>query len=391
MELSKAEVDAELSRLAKRLAADREALADAVMERVSDDLPGWLHDPSLFEMSRVFARESIETELDCLGSGALPETCPPIDAAGARRGARAGTPVDALLMGYRAGHAAQWNAWFRLIEAEVDDDELRRELADRASRFFFDYADRLSRLATREFTEERDQMLRGREHRLVALVRELLDGGEVSAEDLGYDPRAHHIGVAAVGPDSGAGLRELADACDRALLTILVDEDLAWAWLGGGRPPRRGWEREAERVAGERGLRLCFGDPAEGPDGFRRSHRQAMRAQGVARPDRPREVVHYDRVALEALAASDESEARAFVARELGELDEDTRRAGRLRDTLKAYFATGQNATAAASALGVHEQTVGARLRAVEDRTGRAVAVRRAELETALRLREYLG
>ena len=46
---------------------------------------------------------------------------------------------------------------------------------------------------------------------------------------------------------------------------------------------------------------------------------------------------------------------------------------------------------AAAAALGVHEQTVAARLRAVEERTGRSVAARRAELETALRLREYLG
>lgn len=57
------------------------------------------------------------------------------------------------------------------------------------------------------------------------------------------------------------------------------------------------------------------------------------------------------------------------------------------RQTLRAWFAVGHNA----AALGVHEQTVAQRLRAVEERTGRPVASRRAELETALRLRDLLG
>jgi DNA-binding PucR family transcriptional regulator len=102
-------------------------------------------------------------------------------------------------------------------------------------------------------------------------------------------------------------------------------------------------------------------------------------------------VTHYGEVALEALAAGDPDEARAFVVRELRGLEGDDARARRLRETLRAWFAAGQNAAATAAALGVHEQTVAARLRAVEERTGAPPAARRAELETALRLREYLG
>lgn len=79
------------------------------------------------------------------------------------------------------------------------------------------------------------------------------------------------------------------------------------------------------------------------------------------------------------------------MARELSGLDGDDTRAARLRETLQAWFAAGHNATAAAAALGVHEQTVAQRLRTVEERTGRPVAARRAELETALRLRNLLG
>ena len=80
-----------------------------------------------------------------------------------------------------------------------------------------------------------------------------------------------------------------------------------------------------------------------------------------------------------------------LVARELHGLDGGDHRSERLRQTLRAWFAAGHNATAAAAALGVHEQTVAQRLRTVEERTGHPVAARRAELETALRLRDLLG
>jgi DNA-binding PucR family transcriptional regulator len=97
-------------------------------------------------------------------------------------------------------------------------------------------------------------------------------------------------------------------------------------------------------------------------------------------------VVHYEDIAVEAIALRDEEAARDFVASELRGIDGSDTRSTRLRETLEAYFASGQNAAATAAALGVHEQTVGQRLRAVEERTGRPIIERRAELEVALRL-----
>lgn len=337
-----ADLDTQLSQLARRLSSQATPLADAVMERMRETLPEWMRDPTLFETSRQFARESIELELQWLQAGSLPEACPAVDAGAARQGAHAGVPLDILLLGYRAGHAAQWRAWFRLVEADAPDNDLRRVLIERGSQFFFEYADRLSQFVTQEFTHERDRMLRSREHRRMSLIRELLEGGEVNAEDLGYDPSGHHIGVAAIGPGVESGLSELARSIDRTLLTLLVDDDVVLAWLGGRKSVEPGWEHAAERVARRRGLFLSFGDPAKGVDGFRRTHRQATRAQKFPSRDRPGEIVHHEQVALEALAAVDEEEAAAFIARELRGLDGEGTRDRRLRETLSVWFVTGQ-------------------------------------------------
>src|SRR5205085_10983649 len=98
-----------------------------------------------------------------------------------------------------------------------------------------------------------------------------------------------------------------------------------------------------------------------------------------------RQITHFDDVALVALMSGDEDGAREFVARELAGIEGDDARSRRLRETLSAYFSAGHNAAATAARLGVHEQTVALRLRAVEERTGYPVVSRHTELDTALR------
>ena len=101
---------------------------------------------------------------------------PEIDAQGARLSARAGVPLSRHLALYRIGHAAQWEAWFELVEADAPPPERRRALLLEGSRFFFAYADWLSGLAGAEYQHERERLLRSHEQRRVHLVRELLDG-----------------------------------------------------------------------------------------------------------------------------------------------------------------------------------------------------------------------
>ena len=381
--------------LAAVLAARSEELAEEYVRRASVEIPEWTVDrPDLAEVVRTGARRSISTELRALADGARPpRTCPEGDAEGARYAARLGVPLHFVLQQYRLGHAIQWEAWFELVEEAEPDPDARRELLERASRFFFDYADRMCRFGTEHYTDERERMLRNREHRRVHLVREVLDGREVEAGVLGYElDDVEHLGLIAWGPDAADAVRDLGRSLDRRTLIVGAAEETWWAWVGARReePDRERLDRVLARLRPRAGARLAFGAPAAGVRGFRRTHRQAMAAQRAAlHRDVP--ILRYDDVALESLAAADPEAAREFVVLELRGLDGDDGRSAKLRDTLEAWFESGQNAAAAAARLNVHEQTVAQRLRAVERRTGRAVASRRAELETALRLRSYLG
>ena len=377
---------------ASTLAAHVDELADEGVSRIRAQFPQYAVDvPELAEALSAGARPSILAELVAMqDDAALPDRCPAVDAEGARLAARFGVPIDSATWVYRVGHSVQWESWFRLIERHERDAEARRALLEVGSRFFFAYADRMSRWATEEYTAERDRMLRGREQRRVNLVRELLAGRDVDAGGLEYNLEFHHLGVIAWGSDAADSVRALAKSLDRRLLIVGAAEETWWAWLGGrvylsdrGRATLRRWRPP-------QGTRFAFGDEAAGREGFRSTHEQAVAAHRIASAaERP--VTHYEDVALEVLAGQDPERARAFVARELRGIDGEDVRSRRLRETLRAYFAAHQNAATAAAALGIHEQTVAQRLRAVEQRTGRSVAARRAELDTALRLREDTG
>jgi hypothetical protein len=403
--------------LAARLASRTGDLAKEYVRRVSVAVPEWTVDrPDLAATVRTGAEQSMGTELRALAYGARPlQACPEVDAEGARYAARLGVPLNVVLQQYRLGHAIQWEAWFELVEEEEPDPDARRELLERGSRFFFDYADRMCRFATEEYTDERERGLRGREQRRVQLVREALDGRDVAGDTLGYDlDGVEHVGVIAWGHEAADCVRELARGLDRRLLIVGAAEETWWAWLGarerggGGAGARAGGlggaaaadlapapderlDRALARLRPPHGGRLAVGAPASHREGFRRTHRQAVAAQRAGAHSLEA-VVRYEDVALESLAATDQAAARECVALELRGLDGGgDARSARLRETLRAWFACGQNAAATAALLGVHEQTVAHRLRAVEERTGRTVATRRAELETALRLRRYLA
>lgn len=105
--------------------------------------------------------------------------------------------------------------------------------------------------------------------------------------------------------------------------------------------PRRQRDPGARAFSTPAGVRLGLGVEADGVEGFRQSHLQAVKAaRAASRTDRS--VTRYDEFALEAMAAENETEARSFIARELRGLDGADARSQRLRETLRAYFAAGR-------------------------------------------------
>ena len=379
-----------LESLGERFLADREALADEMVERIRDAVTDFadFDGPELWEAMRASCLANLEAGLTGMSHQLeLPAEIPPDARDLALLAARLDLPLAGVLGAYRAGHAMMWQRWFDAVERQEVDDEARRAALHAASTYLFEYVDRLSTFVTAEYTAERDRFMRSREQRRTQLVRDILDGADPdpaeALRELDYDLRLHHLGAVVSGADVDGAVRELARTLDAPhRLTVSLAGDTAWAWLGRMR------EFDLpERIEPPAGGAVSLGDPGGGTDGFRRSHREAREAHRIALRGRGEaRLVRYDEVALESLVADDDARVRAFVARELRGIDGDDARSRRLRETLRAYFACAQNASAAAAMLGVHEHTVAYRLRTIEERLGRPVNARRPELETALRL-----
>ncbi len=383
---------ASLARVAAELLGGRDELADELVGAIHRRVPEYARfdGAELWEAVRDSCLANLDTGLAAIGDDRrVPERVPDDARELALLTARLGLPLGALLRTYRIGHAVVWERMFELLEAEPIAAPARREAIATASAYLFDHVDRVSAMITEEYTAERDRLLRSREQRRTQLIRDVLDGADpdpaAAAGTLDYDLRLNHLALVVSAPDAEAVVRSLARELDAPhRLVVVLTGDVAWGWLGRTR------EFELpERLPAVAEARISFGEPAAGVTGFRTSHRQARDAHRVAlRTGARAQPVRYDEVALESLAAADDERAALFVARELRGIDGDDARSRRLRTTLRAYFAAGQNASSAAAMLGVHEHTVAYRLRTIEAALGRPVTARRAELETALRLLE---
>lgn len=365
---------------------DLDRILEAHVRRMRERLPEWVvADPVALQRIRELSIESIAAEMRAFRSGTLPESCPEIDARSAGEIARLGLPIDLQLTGFRVGHRCQWEAWLELVERRVEDPERRRELLDRGSRFMFDYVDRLCGLITEEYERELERIKRSAGQRQVHLIRALLDGAEVDSNLLDWPLDHFHLGLLAWAEGGDEAARQLGAALGRPVMVIEASIEGSWfGWASAMTPLSDEDERTIARFRPAHG-RLAIGLEAPGAEGLRLTNRQARRAGWVAwYSDLP--VTRFADVALEALAIEDAESARSFTAKELDGLDDGSVRSSRLRETLLAYFESDHNAAAAAASLGVHQQTVANRIRAVEELLGVSVASRRAELEVALRL-----
>jgi hypothetical protein len=297
--------------------------------------------------------------------------------------ARVRLSLDELMQTRRLAHAVLWEA----LMDEVYGTELgavaHADLMKTSSRFLFAYVDCALPLLRAAYERERSTGLRDGARRRERLVQDLLSGLPVDPADLGYDLRGRHLCAVAWGAVPSAAIDALGAALGvRQQLLVTTSGSSAQAWLS---VPSGRCE---PAPALPDGTSCAIGEPAEGPEGFRVTHRQAHSAYRVSLRRPPGSLTRYRDVALVALAAADDAAAEDFVAHWLGPLaaDDDPRMAV-LRVTLATYFAVGQNALAAAARLGVNDRTVAYRLRRIEEQVlEEPIAARRDELAVALRL-----
>jgi hypothetical protein len=327
----------------------------------------------------------------------------------ARRLAQRNMPISALVRAYRIGHWRFLQWCLDELDRQGADGGLSAATNRRMLKVSFGYIDRVTEHLIEVHQLERDRWLLGRTAVRAARVRDILAEKEVDlnrAEPaLGYRLRQHHLGLVAWLPElprGGVGLARLERLtnkiaeeleCSARPLFVPRDEILSWAWLPFGSHSEVGWERLSSAVEdGDPSVRVCAGRVELGIEGFRSTHRQALRAQELAAVASPgAQFTAYSRVAPIALMCTNIEDMRAWVWSVLGPLAVDDEHSARLRETVQVFLATGGSYTATAGSQILHKNTVQYRIRKAEKIMGHTVQEGRTDLEVALLAVEYLG
>lgn len=372
--------------LSERLRGRRTEIEAAILSRVYS-----VSDPVEAEHSEYVQglRQAVGTALD-YGLAAIErgeEGAPPVPPellAQARLAARNEVPLDTVLRRYFAGFALLGD--FMIQEAQdgglFDGAALQQMMGGLSG-----ILDRLVAAVSDEYSRAAPGSSGSTEERRTSHVKRLLAGEFLDASELAYDFEAHHLGLVASGPGAAEAIRALAATLDRRLLLVCPDEEIRWGWLGSGKAtdPEEIRNFAAGGWSGE--VRLAIGEPSQGVEGWRLTHRQARAALPIAR-QHSEPAVRYGEVALLASILQDELLVRSLRQLYLEPLARERDGGEVLRRTLRAYFAADRNVSSAAAALGVSRNTVASRLRTVEERLGQSIGGCGVEMDAALRLEE---
>lgn len=368
-----------------RLRARMSEIESAITTRVySIADPAEVSHPEYVQGLRASLSVAIEYGLSSLELGERRSPPPPpLLAAQARAAARNGIGLDIVLRRYLVGYALLVE--FVIEEAHASDlgrDVGLRELLRGQAALFDRLVDEVSEAFVREASEHVTSAM----ERRVGRVKRLLSGESLDTSDLGYEFDAHHhLGAIAAGPEAGVAIRQLAKLFDCHLLLVSPKGEIVWAWLGSRRPFDAAKLEDLAHLDFPTAVSIALGECARGLAGWRFTHQQAAAALPIALGGNER-LVRYADIALLASVLQDDLLAASLRKLYLEPL-EDQRDGGEdLRQTLRAYFATGRNVSSAAAMLGVSRPTVANRLATVDTMLNRPLSTVAVEMEVALRL-----
>jgi hypothetical protein len=340
-------------------------------------------DPEYVAGLRATISEGLHFGLDHIEKGEdWTGPIPSAAAAQARRSARAGVRLDTVLRRYAAGDRLLGD--FIMDEATSFPSQALRTVL----RAHGPQVDRLMAAVANEYMDELGQMKRSPTQRLAEKVQRLIDGeSPADVGDLEYGFDAWHLGLIVKGAQAETDVRVLAAGLDSQVLVVPRGDEIAWAWLGA-REPLAALDLErllSTGIAGD--ACLAVGEPRNGLDGWRLTHREAQAAQEVMLR-KPQRITRARDVILLAAVLRDDALAKSLFETYLAPLEGHGDSAPVLRETLRAYFSAGLNAATAAAALVVDRHTVQRRLRKAEEALGRLLPECHAELVVALSLEE---
>ena len=299
---------------------------------------------------------------------------------------------------YRVGEGVAWRRLMDIaFELTADPAELH-ELLDVCSRsigFFIDAT--LTGIAA-QIDAERDELTRGTHAQRRETVALLLDGAPIPrrrAEDrLGYALTGPHTAAVIWSDDADAVARldRTAEAIAQAAgvahhLSVLASTATRWLWVPGVMPVDGAAVLDAVRPP--EGIRIAVGSTAAGPEGFRRSHFDALTTQQMmARLRSPQQLAFFADIELVALLTADTDRATSFVDRVLG----DFVGAGPdMHDSVRTFIALQCNASRAAERLYTHRNTLLRRLARADELLPRPLADNVVDVAVALDVLRWQG
>lgn len=427
-------VSAMLVLVAREVTADPailDGLLAGVRADIAEALPDLAADPRVRELLAATVRDTIVSALTVFTTG-VPLTSVQPPEAGlelARRLAQRNVPIAALLRAYRLGQArVQQELITRIAARKATADEVAQAARDLSSAAF-GFVDLVAEEVVAVHQAERDDWMRQRNTARLAKITSVLAAraGDLGQDDaaesaLGYQlgHASHRAAVFWCEVDGGSRLATLerlmpsvaaALGAVRPPLVVAPDAATLWAWFpvtagpdagptgagpaGGARAGSDALTAAVtEAIAVVPDGYAAFGDPAPGPDGFRRSHQQARQGQVVALaadPGARSRVTLPARLGPVALLALDPGSVGGWVQAVLGDLAVDDDAHARLRETLWEYLSSGSSLASAAAELHLHKNTIQYRLRKAEEARGRPLADGRLDVEVALLTCRLLG
>lgn len=293
---------------------------------------------------------------------------PPAMAEFARLLARRRVPLSTLVLLYHRSHNSVERHLLEIVStlfAEQSSTELLRILTglrDWSNRFILLIEDSVAET----YRTEADRLLSPGDAQQLAQVQEVLDGQDAPSEINGHRLAAEQTAVIVRTLQDGvstatlsAGCRQLATSLGAVTAPLVVHPEPteAWMWLTHGSDGPQDGTPSVPELSGT--TVTVVGPTCSGPDGFRRSHRQAQAylhlhqvidaTPGLWTSDTPG-------IASVAAFADDIEKARDIVAVTLGPLAADNEYSDVLRETARSVLLKGT--TGAADDMIAHRNTV---------------------------------
>jgi hypothetical protein len=337
-------------RIAERLRSRQTQIEEAIFDHLRSTVPdpGGDGEPEYEKGLRVAVTAGVDYSLAVIEHGE--ERSDPVPAAlvaQARRAARSGVSIETVMR--RVTIAERLIKKFAIEEA----GDLPARVFDQVLSVLGMTIDRLTRILAEEYNRERERVTSSPDQRRIKLVQRLLveDIDPLELKELDYEVCfPWHIGVIAIGAETGEILERVRATLRCKLLSVPSGDGTVWAWLGGHTKLAISVEfRRTVSANGRVDASLAVGEPRVGLEGWRETHREAQTALPIACHESG--FTHCSDVLPVAAALQSKAIIRMYESiyiLPMGKLHKGGQPA---RDALRAYFRHGRNFSSAASAL----------------------------------------